>query len=248
MVTHYNHNHIPVFNKEVKNLQKVVTLKGTKDGFQLLVDQAAAFQTVLDEMSKLIEPLKKEAAADKPLELTIKTGNKLFTDREKSETIALIEDKSNLKVKNIESEVVTIDRALKWHNEVSAKLQVSTVRSGQMIKVEGDLVLVGSVHPGGTVKATGSIFILGDLRGTAHAGAEGKEESVVVANFSYNAQVRIVDHVHVIEQADIVESGSASKVEVVYLDDLHILRVSPLSDIKNLRPELGHVTGGLING
>ncbi|MFJ1626366.1 septum site-determining protein MinC [Marinilactibacillus psychrotolerans] len=229
-------------------MQKVVTLKGTKDGFQLLVDQAAAFQTVLDEMSKLIEPLKKEAAADKPLELTIKTGNKLFTDREKSETIALIEDKSNLKVKNIESEVVTIDRALKWHNEVSTKLQVSTVRSGQMIKVEGDLVLVGSVHPGGTVKATGSIFILGDLRGTAHAGSEGKEESVVVANFSYNAQVRIVDHVHVIEQADIVASGSASKVEVVYLDDLHILRVSPLSDIKNLRPELGYVTGGLING
>ena len=43
-------------------------------------------------------------------------------------------------------------------------------------------------------------------------------------------------------------SGSASKVEVVYLDDLHILRVSPLSDIKNLRPELGYVTGGLING
>ncbi|GEQ33949.1 septum site-determining protein MinC [Marinilactibacillus psychrotolerans] len=229
-------------------MQKVVTLKGTKDGFQLLVDQAAAFQTVLDEMSKLIEPLKKEAAADKPLELTIKTGNKLFTDREKSETIALIEDKSNLKVKNIESEVVTIDRAMKWHNEVSTKLQVSTVRSGQMIKVEGDLVLVGSVHPGGTVKATGSIFILGDLRGTAHAGSEGKEESVVVANFSYNAQVRIVDHVHVIEQADIVASGSASKVEVVYLDDLHILRVSPLSDIKNLRPELGYVTGGLING
>ncbi|MFL2078085.1 septum site-determining protein MinC [Marinilactibacillus psychrotolerans] len=229
-------------------MQKVVTLKGTKDGFQLLVDQAAAFQTVLDEMSKLIEPLKKEAAADKPLELTIKTGNKLFTDREKSETIALIEDKSNLKVKNIESEVVTIDRALKWHNEVSTKLQVSTVRSGQMIKVEGDLVLVGSVHPGGTVKATGSIFILGDLRGTAHAGSEGKEESVVVANFSYNAQVRIVDHVHVIEQAEIVASGSASKVEVVYLDDLHILRVSPLSDIKNLRPELGYVTGGLING
>ncbi|SFK23583.1 septum site-determining protein MinC [Marinilactibacillus piezotolerans] len=229
-------------------MQKIVTLKGTKDGFQLLVDQAAAFQTVLDEISKLIEPLKKEATADKPLELTIKTGNKLFTDKEKNATITLIEEKSHLKVKNIEAEVVTIDSALKWHNEVSPKLQISTVRSGQIIEAEGDLLLVGSVHPGGIVKATGSIFILGDLRGTAHAGAKGKKESVVVANFSYDAQVRIVDHVHVIEQPDAKVSEGSSAVEVVYLDDLHILRISPLSDIKNLRPELGNVTGGLING
>ncbi|API89182.1 hypothetical protein BKP56_07925 [Marinilactibacillus sp. 15R] len=229
-------------------MQKIVTLKGTKDGFQLLVDQAAAFQTVLDEISKLIEPLKKEATADKPLELTIKTGNKLFTDKEKNATITLIEEKSHLKVKNIEAEVVTIDSALKWHNEVSTKLQISTVRSGQIIEAEGDLLLVGSVHPGGIVKATGSIFILGDLRGTAHAGAKGKKDSVVVANFSYDAQVRIVDHVHVIEQPDTKVSEGSSTVEVVYLDDLHILRISPLSDIKNLRPELGNVTGGLING
>lgn len=229
-------------------MQKIVTLKGTKDGFQLLVDQAAAFQTVLDEISKLIEPLKKEATADKPLELTIKTGNKLFTDKEKKATITLIEEKSHLKVKNIEAEVVSIDSVLKWHNEVSTKLQVSTVRSGQIIEAEGDLLLVGSVHPGGTVKATGSIFILGDLRGTAHAGAKGKKESVVVANFSYDAQVRIVDHVHVIEQPDTEVSEGSSTVEVVYLDDLHILRISPLGDIKNLRPELGNVTGGLING
>lgn len=229
-------------------MQKIVTLKGTKEGFQLLVDQAASYQMILEEISKLIEPLKKEATAKKPLELTIKTGNRLFTESEKEEIIHLIEDKSHLKVKAIESEVVTVQKALEWHNRVSTKLQVSTVRSGQIIEAEGDLLLVGSVHPGGTVKATGSIFILGDLRGIAHAGVNGKESSVVIANLSYNAQVRIVDHVHVIEQSEGSETNISAKFEVVYLDDLHILRVSPLSDIKRLRPELGNVTGGLING
>lgn len=229
-------------------MQKIVTLKGTKEGFQLLIDQAASFKMILEEMSKLVEPLKKEATADKPLELTLKTGNRLFTEKEKEDTINLIEEKSHLKVKAIESEVVTVQEALDWHNQVSTKLQVSTVRSGQIIEVEGDLLLVGSVHPGGTVKATGSIFILGDLKGIAHAGVSGKESSVVIANLSYNAQVRIVDHVHVIEQSENENSEVSSKIEVVYLDDLHILRVSPLSDIKRLRPELGNVTGGLING
>ncbi len=239
---------MPIFITEVKNLQKIVTLKGTKEGFQLLVDQSAAFLTIVEETTKLINPLKKEATAAKPIELTIKTGNRLWNEKEKEEIRTLIEEKSYLKIKAIDSEVVKIERALEWHDEVSTKLEVSTVRSGQIIDVEGDLLLVGGVHPGGTVKASGSIYIIGDLRGIAHAGTKGKEQAVVIANFSYNAQVRIADHVHVVDTAEKETQDTAAKFEVVYLDDLHILRVSPLNELKKIRPELGNVTGGLING
>lgn len=229
-------------------MQKIVTLKGTKEGYQLMIDQTASFQIIKDEIKKLVEPLRKEATADHPLELTIKSGNRLFTTEEKKEVTQLVEEKSHLKIKTIDSDVVTIKRALEWHNEVSTKVEVSTVRSGQIIEAEGDLLLVGSVHPGGTVKATGSIYVLGDLKGIAHAGVNGKESSVVIGNFSYIAQVRIADHVHVIDQADVEKRTVSANFEVVYLDDLHILRVSPLNEIKRLRPELGNVTGGLING
>ncbi|WP_244244574.1 septum site-determining protein MinC [Marinilactibacillus kalidii] len=229
-------------------MQKIVTLKGTKEGFQLLVDQAASFSTVVEETTKLINPLKKEATAKKPIELTVKTGNRLWDDKEKETITTVIEEKSHLKVKAIESEVVKTEKAIAWHEEVSTKLEITTVRSGQIIEAEGDLLLVGGVHPGGTVKATGSIFIIGDHRGIAHAGTKGKEQAVVVANFTYNAQVRIADHVHVIDTAENELNDLSAKFEVVYLDDLHILRVSPLNELKKIRPELGNVTGGLING
>jgi septum site-determining protein MinC len=49
------------------------------------------------------------------------------------------------------------------------------VRSGQRIYAEGsDLVVLGSVNPGGELIADGSIHIYGALRGKALAGARGE--------------------------------------------------------------------------
>ncbi|HBU12606.1 MAG TPA: hypothetical protein DEB31_07755, partial [Clostridiales bacterium] len=48
-----------------------------------------------------------------------------------------------------------------------------TVRSGQRIESEGDIVIVGDVNPGAEVIAGGSIAVFGKLRGLAHAGCGG---------------------------------------------------------------------------
>lgn len=225
-------------------MQKSVSLKGTKEGYQLLINQEAAFSEVESETEELITQLKKDINPDQVLELTIKTGNRLFTDKEKESILSLIEAKSNFLVKTIESEVVSIDQALKWYKETSTKLEIRTVRSGQIIEAEGDLLLVGGVHPGGTVRATGSIFIIGELKGIAHAGTLGKESAVVVADFRYNAQVRVADHVHVVEQEKDPETLPLS-FQVIYLNDLHVLDISSLDKLRKIRPELGKVTGGL---
>ena len=39
------------------------------------------------------------------------------------------------------------------------------IRSGQVLQVAGDLLLIGDVNPGGTVIAGGNIFIMGALKG-----------------------------------------------------------------------------------
>ena len=44
------------------------------------------------------------------------------------------------------------------------------------IKVPGDLLLIGDVNPGGTVMAGGNIFIMGSLKGIAHAGCYGNDK------------------------------------------------------------------------
>lgn len=70
-----------------------------------------------------------------------------------------------------------------------------TVRAGQRVEVEGDLVILGDVNPGGEVVATGDIIVVGALRGVAHAGFKGDDGAVVVALRLLPMQLRIADYI-----------------------------------------------------
>lgn len=67
----------------------------------------------------------------------------------------------------------------------------STVRSGQRIECEGDIVVLGDVNPGAEIIAGGSIAIFGTLRGLAHAGAGGREDVCVAALYMRPKQLRL---------------------------------------------------------
>lgn len=66
-----------------------------------------------------------------------------------------------------------------------------TLRSGQRIECEGDIVVLGDVNDGAEVIAGGSIAVMGTLRGLAHAGAMGRADVVVAANVLAPKQLRI---------------------------------------------------------
>ena len=50
-----------------------------------------------------------------------------------------------------------------------------TLRSGQRVECEGDIVVLGDVNDGAEVIAGGSIAVMGALRGLAHAGRDGPQ-------------------------------------------------------------------------
>ncbi len=66
-----------------------------------------------------------------------------------------------------------------------------TLRGGQRIECEGDIVVLGDVNDGAEVIAGGSIAVMGTLRGLAHAGARGRADVVVAANVLAPKQLRI---------------------------------------------------------
>lgn len=70
-----------------------------------------------------------------------------------------------------------------------------TIRSGQKINVSGTVVVLGDVNPGAEIVAGGDIVIFGALRGIAHAGASGNENSVVVALQLQPTQLRISQYI-----------------------------------------------------
>jgi septum site-determining protein MinC len=65
--------------------------------------------------------------------------------------------------------------------EESALFVQRTIRSGTRIEYPGNVVVLGDVNPGAEIVAGGSIIVWGRLRGAAHAGAAGDENSVVCA-------------------------------------------------------------------
>lgn len=69
------------------------------------------------------------------------------------------------------------------------------LRSGQKLYTKGNLVVLGDVNPGAEVIAGGNILVMGVLRGMAHAGKFGDENTLVAAYRLSPTQLRIADHI-----------------------------------------------------
>ncbi len=70
-----------------------------------------------------------------------------------------------------------------------------TLRSGQSIRYNGNVVVLGDVNPGAEVSASGNVIVMGSLRGMVHAGASGDESAVVLAFRLRPIQLRISNHI-----------------------------------------------------
>ena len=68
-----------------------------------------------------------------------------------------------------------------------------TIRSGENIESEGNLMIQGDVNPGAIVSANGNIMIWGRLLGIAHAGKSGNYKSKISALNFRPVQLRIAD-------------------------------------------------------
>ena len=68
-----------------------------------------------------------------------------------------------------------------------------TVRSGQIIRHSGSIVVIGDVNPGAEIVAGGDIVVWGRLRGLVHAGASGEQDAMVGALLLAPTQLRIAD-------------------------------------------------------
>lgn len=70
-----------------------------------------------------------------------------------------------------------------------------TLRSGQKIHYQGNVVVLGDVNPGAEVVATGNVIVMGQLRGVVHAGAGGDEKAMVMSFRLAPTQLRIANHI-----------------------------------------------------
>lgn len=80
-------------------------------------------------------------------------------------------------------------------NTRTLRLHRGTLRAGDLLEVEGSLLLLGDLNPGASVRASGHVLVWGRLRGTAHAGATGDQDARIVALQLRPLQLRIAEAV-----------------------------------------------------
>lgn len=68
-----------------------------------------------------------------------------------------------------------------------------TLRNGQTVDYDGNVVIIGDCHPGSEIKATGDITVWGVLGSIAHAGAKGNVEAKIRALKMNAVQLRIAN-------------------------------------------------------
>ena len=66
-----------------------------------------------------------------------------------------------------------------------------TLRSGQVLEADGNVVIIGDCHPGSEIRAIGDITVWGVLSGIAHAGCRGNVNAKVRALKMNAVQLRI---------------------------------------------------------
>jgi septum site-determining protein MinC len=120
------------------------------------------------EVSKLRDKL-----ADHDVSLFALLSKSSATDAV-AETLGLSTRKSVLKVSDND-----LPRAL--YNGESALMIRKTLRSGTSVKYAGHVIVDGDVNPGAEIRASGSIYVWGKLRGNAFAGIDGSQEEIIAA-------------------------------------------------------------------
>lgn len=225
----------------MKKMQNV-TIKGTKDGLTLHLDDSCSYEELKIELDQKLSANSRTNEESPLITVKVQVGNRYLNDEQHEEIKELIRQKKNLVVDDIVSNVITIDEAqqLKAENEIVTVAKI--VRSGQVLEVPGDLLLIGDVNPGGTVVAGGNIFIMGALKGIAHAGFHGDDQAVISASIMKPQQLRISECIN--RAPDHYPEEEVKTLECAYIDENRQIVVDRLQVLMHLRPNLTRLEGG----
>ncbi len=176
---------------------KLVSFKGNNEGIYVHIKEGD-FKVIKNQLELKLRKIGNFFKGSN----VINFKGKQLTIQEKDELKTLIEEEYGIAICEVEDNKISIDDSnenivkndlFQGIDEGQTKFIRSTIRSGQCIEYDGNLVIIGDVNPGGQLIASGNIIVMGSLRGFAHAGKDGKRNAIVVAYNLQPTQLRIGD-------------------------------------------------------
>jgi len=201
---------------EKENLDKII-IKGTNDGLLIIFPDSLAWNDLVQQLSDILDGSKNfwigastsvDLGGHKLDETQIKRLHEMLNKRyhlnlgaiyaHNNETRTFAE-KNGLKTgdahPNASRNTPGNEIVNSLTNSSNAIYLKQTIRSGQSIRFDGNVVIYGDTNPGSEIIASGDIVVLGSLRGIAHAGAKGDENSQIAALSLRPTQLRIASYI-----------------------------------------------------
>lgn len=220
--------------------QQYVTIKGNKNGLVLKLDDKCAYSDLLAELRQRVS----ESELEGLTEVQVDLGNRHCDEADEAELRRIIDDSGKLHISNIQSNVLTNAACEQIVLEKQSETFIGIVRSGQVVKADGDLVIIGDVNPNARVVAGGSIYVLGRLKGIAHAGAYGNEDAVIAASWLEATHLLIADQLELMTD-ELTILSEQPEMECAYLHKDGFIAIDRLQELRNLRPQLSTFKGGI---
>lgn len=164
-----------------------ILIKGNKDGINTTINMNK-FACFEDMLQVLIKKLSKGKHFYKGttliLTIDLKAINKKEVETLKETLLTEIQLK-DIVLEDIEKEAdketQKQTKVFSGVNEGKTKFIRKTVRGGQSIRYQGNIVIIGDINSGAEVYASGNVIVLGRIKGKVSAGTNGNSKAVIAA-------------------------------------------------------------------
>ena len=161
-----------------------IIIKGNKEGLNAIIN-IAKFGNFEEMLDALIEKLSKGKKFYKGSTLCITTKLSSLTEKDVESLKVVLFEEIGIKdivfedkdIKDKESESKIFNGVYEGRTKFIRK----TVRGGQCVDFQGNIVIVGDVNSGAEVYAGGNIIVLGSIKGNVYAGVGGNRKAIIAA-------------------------------------------------------------------
>ncbi|WP_126427943.1 septum site-determining protein MinC [Brevibacillus marinus] len=216
-----------------------VTIKGTKDGLVFFLDDNCSFDELIADLRQKIEHSHQQILTGPLIRVTLKLGKRFCTPEQQELLTQIIRQKGNLVIHTIDADVISKEEAFAQRERAKFMIETRTIRSGQVLEFDGDILLLGDVNPGGTVRSTGNIYVMGTLRGIAHAGTNGDDGTVIASSSLQPTLLRIAE---VISRPGEEWADHKGTAEFAYVENGKMM-VAKMNYLHRVRPDIGWKKG-----
>lgn len=175
-------------------IDKRIVIKGNREGLNVTIN-LNGYKDFEDMLKDLVAKLNKGKRFYKGSTIKITTELTLINKKEMNKLKDVLFEEFMIKDCIFEDSSEKISKVFSGIYEGRTKFIRRTIRSGQVVEYNGNIVVIGDVNPGAEISASGNVMVLGSLRGHVYAGNNGNDKALICA-FSLQPQIiRIANYI-----------------------------------------------------